>query len=76
MAMLLVLMNYLIAQGRRLFTYIMVGGAIAELAVIFLWHDSQLILIAVMLIISTFLFFAGVFLQFLREYFPKKRYLQ
>ena len=76
MAMLLVLMNYLIAQGRRLFTYVMVVGALVELAIVLLWHDSQFILIAVMLIISACLFVAGVLLQFLREYFPTVKLLQ
>jgi O-antigen/teichoic acid export membrane protein len=42
MALLLVLMNYFVAKGRSLFSYVMFLGAFLEIGMILLFHGSLL----------------------------------
>jgi len=66
MALLMVLMNYLIAREKNLFSYIMIVGAFLEIFAIFLFHDSFMQIVFIMLMVGTLLLVIGIAIQ----YFP------
>jgi len=66
MALLMVLMNYLIAREKNLFSYIMNVGALLEIFAIILFHDSLMQIVFIMLTAGTLLLVNGITIQ----YFP------
>lgn len=66
MALLLVLMNYLIARKKRVFSYLMIAGAFAEILAVSLYHGSLIQVVVILLVIGTVLCGASIAAQ----YFP------
>jgi O-antigen/teichoic acid export membrane protein len=64
MALLMVLMNYLIAREKNLFSYIMIVGALLEILAIFLFHDSLLQIVFIMMTAGTLLLAIGIAIQY------------
>ena len=65
MALLMVLMNYLIARKQTLFSYLMIIGALLEILAIYFYHQSLLQVVVIMLIIGTLLCIASIALQYI-----------
>ena len=65
MALLMVLMNYLIARKQTLFSYLMIIGALLEIFAIYFYHQSLLQVVVIMLIIGTLLCIASIALQYI-----------
>ncbi len=66
MALLLVLMNYLIAIKKRVFSYLMIAGAFAEILAVSLYHGSLIQVVIILLVIGALLCCASIAIQ----YFP------
>jgi len=66
MALLLVLMNYLIAIKKRVFSYLMIAGAFAEIVAVSLYHGSLIQVVIILLVIGVVLCCASIAVQ----YFP------
>lgn len=64
MALLMVLMNYLIAREKNLFSYIMIIGALLEIFAIFLFHDSLMQIVLIILTAGTLLLVTGIAIQY------------
>ena len=64
MALLMVLMNYLIAREKNLFSCIMIVGALLEIFAIILFHDSLMQIVFIMLTAGTLLLATGIAIQF------------
>ena len=64
MALLMVLMNYLIAREKNLFSYIMIVGALLEIFAIILFHDSLMQIVLIMLTAGTLLLMTGIAIQY------------
>ncbi|HRY30612.1 MAG TPA: hypothetical protein P5079_11330, partial [Elusimicrobiota bacterium] len=64
MALLMVLMQYLIARKKSLFSYIMIVGGGLEIAAISLMHRSLLQVVFTMLVVGAALFGVGVAIQY------------
>ena len=59
----MVFMNYLIAREKNLFSYIMIVGALHEIFVIFLFQDSLMQIVLIMLTAGTLLLVTGIAIQ-------------
>ena len=64
MALLMVLMNYLIARQKNLFSYIMIVGALLEIFAVILFHDSPMQIVFIMLTAGTLLLVTGIAIQY------------
>jgi O-antigen/teichoic acid export membrane protein len=64
MALLMVLMNYLIAREKNSFSYIMIVGALLEIFAIILFHDSLMQIVFIMLTVGTLLLVTGIAIQY------------
>ena len=71
MALLMVLMNYLIAREKNLFSYIMIVGALLEIFAIFLFHNSLMQIVFIMLTAGTLLLVTGIAIQYVPALQPK-----
>lgn len=65
MALLMVLMNYLVAREKSLFSCLMIIGACLEIMTIFYFHSSPMQIVFIMLAIGTFSLIGSVALQYI-----------
>ncbi len=67
LSLLMVLMNYLIAREKNVFSYLLAAGAFLEILGVFMFHDLLIQIVIIMLSINIFLLIMGIMIQ----YFPK-----
>jgi len=68
MGLLMVLMNYLIAREKSLFSCLMIIGAFLEILAIFYFHSSLMHIVFIILAIGSLLFMGSIALQYIPNF--------